>query len=61
MSIVTDVKGLIKVSELRLVNSSGFNTKALILCYTVWGNSWVIRCLAERLGVHGKSQKMLNL
>ena len=58
MSSVSDVKGILQVTELQLVNSSGLNTQALVLCDTACSNSWVARSLADRLGFHGKA---LNL
>ena len=57
MSSVIDVKGLLQVTELQLVNSSGLDTKALVLCDTACSNSWVAGSLADRLGLHGKSTK----
>ena len=53
MSSVTDVKGLLHVTELQLVNSSGLDTNALVLCDTACSNSWVAGSLADRLGLHG--------
>ena len=50
MSSVNDVKGLLRVTVLPLVNSSGLDTKALVLCDTVCSNSWVAGSLADRLG-----------
>ena len=58
MSSVTDVKGLLQVTELQLVNSSGLDTKALVLCDTACINSWVAGSLADRLGLHGKALKL---
>ena len=58
MSSVTDVKGLLQVTELQLVNSSGLDTKALVLCDTACSNSWVAGSLADRLGLHGKELKL---
>ena len=58
MSSVTDVKGLLQVTELQLVNSSGVDTKALVLCDTACSNSWVVGSLADRLGLHGKALKL---
>ena len=58
MSSVTDVKGLLQVTELQLVNSSGLDTKALVLCDTACSNYWVAGCLAERHGLHGKALKL---
>ena len=58
MSSFTDVKGLLQVTELQLVNSSGLNTKALVLCDTACSNSWVAGSLADRLGLHGKALKL---
>ena len=58
MSSVTDVKGLLQVTELQLFNSSGLDTKALVLCDTACSNSWVAGSLADRLGLHGKALKL---
>ena len=58
MSSVTDVKGLYQVTEMQLVNSSGLDTKALVLCDTAWYNSWVAGILADRLDLHGKALKL---
>ena len=58
MSPVTDVKGLLQVTELHLVNSSALDTKALVLCDTACSNSWVAGSLADRLGLHGKALKL---
>ena len=58
MSSVTDVKGLLQVTELQLVNSSCLDTKALVLCDTACSNSWVAGSLADRLGLHGKALKL---
>ena len=58
MSSVTDVKGLLQVTELQLFNSSGLDTKALVLCDTACSNSCVAGSLADRLGLHGKALKL---
>ena len=58
MSSVTDVKGLLQVTELQLANSSGLGTKALVLCDTATSNSWVAGSLADRLGLHGRALKL---
>ena len=58
MTSVTDVKGLLQVTELQLVNSSGLDTKALVLCDTTCSNSWVAGSLADRLALHGKALKL---
>ena len=58
MSCVTDVKGLLQVTELQLVNSFDLDTKALVLCDTACSNSWVAGSLADRLGLHGKALKL---
>ena len=58
MSSVTDVKGLLQVTELQLVNSSGVDTKALVLCDTACSNSWVAGSLADGLRLHGKALKL---
>ena len=56
MSSVTDGNGLLQETELQLFNSSGLDTKALVLCDT--SNSWVAGSLADRLDLHGKAQKL---
>ena len=58
MSSVTDIKGLLQVTDLQLFNSSGLDTKALVLCDTACSNSWVPGSLANRLGLHGKALKL---
>ena len=49
LSSVTDVKGLLQFTELKLTNSSGTSTTALVLCDTACSNSWVSDSLAARL------------
>ena len=51
LSSVTDVKGLLQVTELKVTNSSGTSTTALVLCDTARSNSWVSDSLAARLGL----------
>ena len=46
------------MTELQLVNLSGLDLKALVLCDTVCSNSWVVTSLADRLGLHGKALKL---
>ena len=58
ISSVTDVKGFLQVTELQLVNSSGVDTKALVLCDTACSNSWVAGSLADRLSLHGKAPNL---
>ena len=58
MSSVTDVKSLLQVTELKLTNSSGSSTTALVLCDTAWSNSWVSDSLAARLGLQGTAIKL---
>ena len=58
MSSITGVKGLLQVTELQLVNSSGVDTKALVLCDTACSSSWVAGSLADKLGLHGKALKL---
>ena len=58
LSSVTDVKGLIQVKELKLTNSSGTSSMALILCDTACSNSWVSDSLADRLGLQGTALKL---
>ena len=57
MSSVTDVKGLLQVTELHFVSSSDLDTKTLVLCDTACSNSWVAG-LADRLGLHAKAPKL---
>ena len=40
LSSVSDLKGLLQVTELKLTNSSGTSTTALVLCDTACCNSW---------------------
>ena len=58
LSSVTDVKGLLLVTELNLPNSSGNNTTALVLCDTPCINSWVSNILAARLSLQGTALKL---
>ena len=58
LSSVTDVKGLLQVTELKLANSSGTSTTALVLCDTACSNSWVSDSLADRLGLQGTALKL---
>ena len=53
LSSVTDVKGFLQVTELKLANSSGTSTTALVLCDTACIYSWVSDSLAARLGLQG--------
>ena len=57
-SSVTHLKGLLQVTELQLVNSSGLDTKASVFCDTACSNFWVAGSLADRLGLHGKALKL---
>ena len=58
LSSVTDVKGLFQVTELKLTNSSGTSTTALVLCDTACSNSWVSDSLADRIGLQGTALKL---
>ena len=58
MSSVTDVKGLLQVTEFQLVNSSGLERKALVLCDDACSHSWVAGRLTDRLGLHGEALKL---
>ena len=58
LSSGTDVKGLLQVTELKLTNSSGTSTTALVLCDTACSNSWVSDSLAARLGLQGTALKL---
>ena len=55
---MTDVKGLLQVTELKLTNSSDTSTTALVLCDTASSNSWVSDSLAARLGLQGTALKL---
>ena len=57
-SSVTDVKCLLQVTELKLTNSSGTSTRALVLCDTACSNSWVSDSLATRIGLQGTALKL---
>ena len=46
------------MTELQLVNLSGLDLKALVLCDTACGNSWLAGSLADRIGLHGKALKL---
>ena len=56
-SSVTDVKGLLQVTELKLTYSSGTSTTALVLSDTACLNSWVSDSLADRLALKGTGLK----
>ena len=58
MSSVTDVMGLLQVTELPLVILSSLDTKSIVLCDTVCSNSWVAGSLADRLGFRDKALKL---
>ena len=58
LSSVTDVKGLLQVTELNLTNSSGNNTLALVLCDTACSNSSVSDSVAARLGLQAIALKL---
>ena len=58
LSSVTDVKGLLQVTELKLTSSSGANTTALFLCDTACSNFWVSDSVANRLGLQGTALKL---
>ena len=55
---VSNVKGLLQVTELQLKSSSGKDTTALVLCDTACSNSWVSNYLANRLVLHGTALKL---
>ena len=57
LSSVMDVKSLLRVTELKLTNSSVTSTTALVLCDTACSNSWVSDSLAARLGLQGTALK----
>ena len=56
LSSVTDVKALLQVTDMQLVNSSGLDTKALVFCDTACSN--VANNLANRFGLHDKALKL---
>ena len=58
LSSVSNVKGLLQVTELQLTSSSGKDTAALVLCDTACIKSWVSNDLANRLGLHGTALKL---
>ena len=58
LSSVSNVKGLLQVTELQLKSSSGKDTTDLVLCDTARSNSWVSNDLANRLGLHGSALKL---
>ena len=58
LSSVSNVRGLLQVTELQLKSSSGKVTTALVLCDTACSNSWVSNDLANRLGLHGTALKL---
>ena len=58
LSSLTDVKGLIQVTELKMINSSGTNTTALVLCDTACNKSRVSDSLADKLGLQGTALKL---
>ena len=58
LSSVSNVKGLLQVTELQLKSSSGKDTTALVLCDTACSNSWVSNDLANGLGLHGTALKL---
>ena len=58
LSSVSNVKGLLQVTELKLKSSSGKDTTALVLYDTAGSNSWVSNDLANRLGLHGSALKL---
>ena len=58
LSSVTDVKGLLQVTELNVTNFSGTGTTALVLCDTACSNSWVSDSLSARIGLQGTALKV---
>ena len=58
LSSLSNVKGLLQVTELQLKSSSGKDTTALVLCDTACSNSWVSNDLANRLTLHGTALKL---
>ena len=58
LSSLTDVKGLLQITELKLTNSSGTSTTALVLCDSACTNSWVSDSLADRISLQGTALKL---
>ena len=58
LSSVTDVKGLLQVTELKLTIYSGTINTALVLCDTACSNFWVFDSLAARLGLQDDTLKL---
>ena len=58
LSSVSNVKGLLQVTELQLTSSLGKDTTALVFCDTAYSNSRVSNDLANRLGLHGTALKL---
>ena len=58
LSSVSDVKGLLQVTELKLTNSCGTSTTALVPCDAACCNSWGSYSLADRLGLQGTALKL---
>ena len=58
LSSVSNVKGLLQVTELQLNSSSGKDTTALVLCDTACKNSSVPNDTALKLGLHGTALKL---
>ena len=55
---MTDVKGLLQVTELKLTDSSFTDTTALVLCDSACSNFWVSDSLENRLGLQGTALKL---
>ena len=58
LSSVNKVKGFPQVTELQFSSSFGKDTTALVLCDTVFSNSWVSNDLANRLELNGTALKL---
>ena len=58
LSSVSNLKGLLQVTELQLKNSSGKDTTALVFCDTACSNSSVSNDLANRLCFNGTALKL---
>ena len=58
LSSISDVKGLLQVTQLPLTSPSGKDTTALVLCDTACSNSCVSNDTANRLGLHGTALKL---
>ena len=57
MQSVTDVKGLLQITEVELTSPSS-SAKILALCDSACSHSWILRKLADKLQVKGSTTKL---